>query len=58
MGNILCFIGEITVDFQAELVKKLSDAEQEIELVPYGCTQLRLTVFPQLASKIKVEGLD
>lgn len=26
MGNILCFIGEITVDFQAELVMKLSDA--------------------------------
>lgn len=49
--------GKYTPSLPTIKVKKLSKKNEQIDLVPYGCTQLRLTVFPQLAGKVKEDGL-
>lgn len=48
--------GRYTPELPPFSVKKLQ-TRAWIDLIPYGCTQLRLTVFPQLSGKVKNEGL-
>src|SRR5665647_884738 len=35
------------------LVNSLSDVLEEVTLVPYGCTKLRISVFPNAKSSVK-----